>query len=148
MENFLIKFMGINDLTPEKVPEIISEIFGEYGKLEKEIIKKLIEKKAFLKNIDQLKKSLITNKDVLVTQRDFEYTSTTVRKAIRKLINTGLIREEYISFKNINDNQNEVIKFYYFPYDSLYDLWDKTKRDINYYIEKYNNYFKEMNKYY
>ncbi|MGC8859579.1 MAG: hypothetical protein ACP5KL_05960 [Thermoplasmata archaeon] len=137
-----IELFNIDDLTPEALPKNLARIFGlgEYGE---KILQKVAEKKAFKRNIEILMKSPHTTEKELVTKADFK-ANNSFKKALSKMKEMGFINERYASIRDINTNKRRVIKFFYVPYDSFYDLWLAKKNEINMRIENYTNYFREL----
>jgi len=123
------------------LPENIAKIFNldRHGE---EIIEKLIEKKAFKRNIEELKRSQLTNRNVLVTYDDFK-SKQMKSKAIKKMERIGLVTHEIIRIKNTTGEAKNAM-FFYFPFNSFKDFWELKMKEIEFYAEKYKKYFEDM----
>ena len=123
------------------LPENIAKIFSldRHGA---EIIEKLIEKKAFKSNVEELKKSQLTNRSVLVTYDDFK-SKQMKSKAIKKMERLGLVAHEIMKMKSTSGEEKKAM-FFYFPFDSFKDFWELKMQEIEFYAEKYRKYFEDM----
>jgi hypothetical protein len=123
------------------LPANIAKIFS-LDKHGEEILEKLLEKKAFKSNIEELKRSQLTNRKVLVTYDDF--TSKQMKsKAIKKMERLGLITHEIMKMKSTTGEEKKAM-FFYFPFNSFKDFWELKMKEIEFYAEKYKKYFEDM----
>jgi len=123
------------------LPANIAKIFSldRHGE---EILEKLIEKKAFKSNVEELKKSQLTNKNVLVTYDDFK-NKQMKSKAIKEMERLGLVAHEIIKIKTTTGEVKKPM-FFYFPFNSFKDFWELKMKEMEFYAEKYRKYFEDM----